>query len=502
MLARGGAAPDPHAERLNRTEVAHPAVFVVGYALAKLWESRGVTPRAVMGHSLGEYTAACVAGVLSLEDALALVAGRARLIGGLPGGAMLAVSLSEEGIGPHLVPRAVVATVSAPESCVVAGPKGAVEEVARRVAAAGHAARRLPTTHAFHTPMMAPAATGLAELAAGMRLAPPRIPLVSNLTGTWMTPREATDPAYWARHLCEPVRFAAGLDALLAGPRRVLVEVGPGQTLGTFARQRPLLPGDEPPLVVSSLRHAYEEADDAAYLRAELDRLRTAGAVAADGGTATTGGNAEPPAEDADEGFRSVLPRGLRITVPAAPVDAAWADGGELLGVEEGEWAGVRRVELEVDGPAEGIAAFLRERGFRVTAEEGGEAAQRLTAVRPAAPAPRTDAGEGAASAPPLPWEAAAAGAAHGEVEAGIADIWEELLGAAPGPGDDFFLLGGHSLLATQLLSRVRDRYGVELSLIAVFRARTLATFASVVEEALRLDDAVALTEEEALGLV
>jgi acyl carrier protein len=109
--------------------------------------------------------------------------------------------------------------------------------------------------------------------------------------------------------------------------------------------------------------------------------------------------------------------------------------------------------------------------------------------------------GDDDASAP-LPWEAEAATAAHGEVEAGIADIWEELLGAAPSPTDDFFLLGGHSLLATQLLSRVRDRYGVELSLIAVFRARTLSAFASLVEEALSLDDAVALTEEEALGLV
>ena len=532
MLARGATLPDPHAERLNRTEMAHPAVFVIGYALAKTWESRGIRPEAVIGHSLGEYTAACVAGVLTLDDALALVAGRARLIGGLPGGAMLAVSLSEEAVRPHLVPGAVVATVSAPESCVVAGPEEAVEEVRRSVAAAGHAARRLPTTHAFHTPMVAPAAAELAALAAGMRLAPPRIPLASNLTGTWMTAEEATDPAYWSRHLVEPVRFDAGLDTLLAAPGRVLVEVGPGQTLGTFVRQRTLRPGDGPPTVVSSLRHAYEVADDAAYLQIELDRLRTAvsgdaeeraessadeprpaahvgdadasapspraapvpslDAAAGDGHHRNGGG-----AED-DEGFRSVLPRGIRINLPGAPEAV---DGGELLGIEEGDWAAVRRVELEVDGPAEGITAFLRARGFQVTAEEGGDAARRLTAVRPAAPAPRWDAAEDDASAP-SPWEAPDEGPAHGEVEAGIADIWEELLGEAPGPSDDFFLLGGHSLLATQLLSRVRDRYGVELSLIAVFRARTLSAFASLVEEALSLDDAVALSEEEALGLV
>ncbi|HYR07710.1 MAG TPA: amino acid adenylation domain-containing protein, partial [Longimicrobium sp.] len=201
----GGAA-----ERLDRTEVAQPATFAVGWALARLWASWGIVPEVVLGHSLGEYTAACVAGVLPLEDALELVAERARLLQALPGGAMLAVSLSADAVRPFLAPGAVVAAIDAPELCTVAGTEEAVAATERAVVEAGHAARRLPTTHAFHSPMMRPAAADLARIAARMRLAPPRIPLLSNVTGTWMTEAEATDPGYWARHLYEPVRFDAG----------------------------------------------------------------------------------------------------------------------------------------------------------------------------------------------------------------------------------------------------------------------------------------------------
>jgi amino acid adenylation domain-containing protein len=518
MVARGAAAPDPHAERLNRTEVAQPVAFVIGYALAKAWEGRGIAPQAVIGHSLGEYTAACIAGVFSLRDALTLVAERARLISALPGGAMLAVPLSEEAVRPHLVPGAVVAAVNAPDTCVVAGPEDAVEEVARRMAAAGHATRRLPTTHAFHTPMMAAAADRLTALAARVRLSPPRIPIVSNVTGTWMTAGEATDPSYWARHLTQPVRFSAGVDTLLSDSAVALVEVGPGQSLGTFVRQRAARPGQRPPAIVSSLRNVYEEADDAAYLQSALDRVRAAlaGEDAASPAVETDRGAAEPPiapretasvradavAEDED-GFRSVLPRGLRIAAKDEAPDVASGDGA-LLGVEESDWAAVRRVELEVDGSAEGVAAFLRSLGFQVSDGNGDGAAaiRRLTAVRAAAPAPRAAPREADAPAPPSPQPTSSAAHAPGEVEQGVAAIWQELLGAAPRPDDDFFLLGGHSLLATELLWRVRARFGVELSLVAVFRARTLTAFASVIEQALNLEGAVALTEEEALGMM
>ena len=277
MVGRDSTAPDPDAERLNRTELAQPAVFVVEYALAKLWMGWGIVPEALIGHSLGEYAAAAVAGVFPLEDALALVAERARLIGALPGGAMLAVPLSPEAAAPYLLDGAAIAAVNAPELCVVAGPEGAVEDVRLRLEAAGVAARRIAATHAFHSPMMAPAVEPLAELVGRMTLRAPSIPLLSNVTGAWITPAEAVDPRYWARHLREPVRFDRGAAELLRGPGRVLLEVGPGQTLGTFVRQAGEAAAGVP--AIPSLRSPYDRAPDASFLLGALGRLWLAGAA-------------------------------------------------------------------------------------------------------------------------------------------------------------------------------------------------------------------------------
>jgi acyl transferase domain-containing protein len=273
MLGKADAA-DPNAEQLNRTELAQPAVFVVEYALAKLWMHWGIVPEAVIGHSLGEYAAACIAGIFSLEDALSLVAERARMIGALPGGAMLAVPLSADKAAAFLADGTAIATVNAPELCVVAGPEDAVESVRQRLADAGHVARKLAATHAFHSPMMDAVVGPVAELVGRMRLNAPRIPMASNVTGTWITAAEATDPRYWARHTRETVRFDRGVAELLRAPGRVLVEVGPGQTLSTFVRQR----GDAGAVpVIPSIRYPYDRTPDAAFLLGALGRLWLAG---------------------------------------------------------------------------------------------------------------------------------------------------------------------------------------------------------------------------------
>jgi acyl transferase domain-containing protein len=272
-------APDAAAERLNRTELAQPAVFVVDYALARLWMSWGIVPEAVIGHSLGEYAAACIAGVLSLEDALRLVAERAKLIGRLPGGAMLAVPAAADALRPHLPADVAIATVNAPSLCVASGPEAGVAELERRLGDAGIVARRLATTHAFHSATMQPVAEPLARLAATVRLRPPQLPMISNVTGTWLTDQEATDPGYWTRHLLGTVRFAEGVGELLREPGRVLLEVGPGQTLSTFVRQREP-EGEEAPLaVIPSLRYAYDRRPDAAVLLEALGKLWIAGAA-------------------------------------------------------------------------------------------------------------------------------------------------------------------------------------------------------------------------------
>jgi acyl transferase domain-containing protein len=272
MLA--GDQPDPDAERLNRTEVAQPAVFAVEYALAKLWMSWGIVPRALIGHSLGEYAAATIAGVFRLEDALELVTARGRMIGELPAGAMLAVSLSAEATRPFLADGAVVAALNAPELCTVAGTPEAVEATRVRLAGAGHVARPLKTTHAFHSPLLDPIVGPVRELAGRFRLGAPSIPMISDVTGTWITPAEATDPAYWARHVREPVQFERGAAELLKEPGRVLLEVGPGQTLSTFVRQRPDVGGAA---VIPSVRYPYDRTSDVAFALGALGRLWLAG---------------------------------------------------------------------------------------------------------------------------------------------------------------------------------------------------------------------------------
>ncbi|HYR08672.1 MAG TPA: FkbM family methyltransferase, partial [Longimicrobium sp.] len=275
MLGRAPASAT--ADRLTRTEVAQPAAFAVGYALARLWESWGIRPAALLGHSLGEYTAACVAGVFTLEDALETVALRARAIQALPAGAMLAVSLTPRAVAPWLGDGVALAAVNAPELCVLSGPTEAITRAEHGLAAVGHVVRRLATTHAFHSPSMQPAAEQVAALATRMRLSPPRIPLLSNVTGTWLTPAEATDPGYWARHLVGTVHFARATEELLARPGRVLVEVGPGGSLGAFVRQQAAVRGTPVPSGVASLPHAAEHAAEPGFVLHALGRLWAAG---------------------------------------------------------------------------------------------------------------------------------------------------------------------------------------------------------------------------------
>ncbi|HEX2187809.1 MAG TPA: type I polyketide synthase, partial [Longimicrobiaceae bacterium] len=270
MLGRGAAAGE---DPLRRTELAHPAVFTVEYALAQLWTSWGVRPDAMIGHSLGEYVAATLAGVFTLEDALALLAERARLIGGLPAGAMLAVPLDPPEVEPLLRDGLALAAHNAPGLCTVSGPAEAVAALEAELVARGVACRRLAAEHAFHSPAMEPVAGRLAERLRAMRLRAPRIPFVSNVTGTWIRPEEATDPGYWARHLCRTVRFAEGMEELLRDGSRVLLEVGPGRTLGTFA----LHAGAAEDAVFASLRHAYTRQADQAFLLETLGRLWMAG---------------------------------------------------------------------------------------------------------------------------------------------------------------------------------------------------------------------------------
>ncbi len=276
MLGRGESTTG----ELSRTAIAQPAVFALEYALAKLWMSWGVRPQAVLGYSLGEYVAACVSGVLSLDDALLLVAERARWIDELPAGSMLAVALPEAEVEPLLGEALSLAAVNGPALCVVAGPPEAIADLESQLAAHGIACRPVETSHAFHSRMMLPVAPRLTELVRQIERRPPRIPCLSNVTGGWLTAADATDPEYWSRHLCGPVRFAAGLTELWREPDRLLLEVGPGGSLTSLALQHlasleGLAEGDR--AAVRSLPSVHETGDERAFVLESLAKLWIAG---------------------------------------------------------------------------------------------------------------------------------------------------------------------------------------------------------------------------------
>ncbi|HEX6909130.1 MAG TPA: beta-ketoacyl synthase N-terminal-like domain-containing protein, partial [Longimicrobium sp.] len=263
-------------ERMDGAVGGQTALFVTEYALARLWMEWGVRPQAMIGHSLGEYVAATVAGVWSLEDGLAIVAERARLVEAQAGGGMLGINLPEAEVRPLLRDGVGIATLNGP-TVTVSGPAAAVDALQAELAARGVVVSRLLTRHAFHNPVLAPAGERLAALLRGMEMRAPAIPFVSNVTGEWIRDGEATDPAYWVRHLCGTVRFSDGIQALAADERRVMLEVGPGHALRALVGQLPLWK-DGPPPIVTSLRHDYERHPDVAHVLEAAGRLWSAGA--------------------------------------------------------------------------------------------------------------------------------------------------------------------------------------------------------------------------------
>ena len=224
-------------EVLVATHLTQPAVFALEYALAKLWMSWGVEPGALIGHSVGEFVCATLAGVMSLADALALVALRGRFMQAQPAGSMLSVRLSATAIAPYLDDAVELAAENSPTLCVVAGPTPDIERLEARLASDGVAAKRMMTSHAFHSAMMQPVVAPMLVQLQTMTLHAPRIPIVSTVTGDWLSDTEACDPQYWADHLRRPVRFAPAAACLLADDSRLLIEVGPRGTLATLAKQ-------------------------------------------------------------------------------------------------------------------------------------------------------------------------------------------------------------------------------------------------------------------------
>ena len=268
-------AASADAELLNETRITQVALFAVEYSLAQMWMAWGVLPDTMIGHSIGEYVAACLAGVFSLEDALRIVAARGRIMQQMPAGNMLAVPLSAAEVSEFVDDTISLAAVNSPSFCTLSGPAPAISALEARLKSRGIACRILHTSHAFHSSMMDSAVTVFLEEIKRVTLRSPSKPFISNVTGKAITPQQATDPAYWAEQLRQPVYFAKGIGELSGSQGRIFLEVGPGQTLTTFTRD--CTRGVTGCQVLPSLPHPKDSQSDVAFLLNTLGKLWLAG---------------------------------------------------------------------------------------------------------------------------------------------------------------------------------------------------------------------------------
>ncbi|MBD2344916.1 SDR family NAD(P)-dependent oxidoreductase [Anabaena subtropica FACHB-260] len=262
--------------QLQQTALTQSALFVIEYALAQLFIEWGISPAAMIGHSIGEYVAATIAGVFSLEDALAIVAKRGQLMQQLPTGSMLAIRLPAENVQLLLDAHSLeIAVINSPSSCVVSGTNEAVTALQEELSSQGIECSLLHTSHGFHSLMMEPILEEFVQWVSKFQLNPPRIGFISNVTGSWMTPEQAINPSYWSQHLRQTVRFSDGISQLIKQFEGVFLEVGPGRTLSTLTKQH--LEQNAPQVVLTSLRHVKEQVSDSSLLLQTLGRLWLAG---------------------------------------------------------------------------------------------------------------------------------------------------------------------------------------------------------------------------------
>jgi thioesterase domain-containing protein/malonyl CoA-acyl carrier protein transacylase len=259
---------------IKDTRVAQPAAFVLDWALAQMWLSWGVKPSAVLGYSVGEFAAAALAGILRLEDALMMVARRAQWIEemALPG-AMLAVPLTAAEILPRLGGDIWIAAVNSPQATVIGGREAAIAQLEEELKRDDVASRRVASDQGSHTPLLEPVRPHLTRLAEGMSRRPPQVPMLSNVTGSWLSASEAQDANHWAQHMCGTLRFEQGIGELLKSQEQVLLEVGPGAGLGAMVRQHPFFTRERTSRVLASLPGAWDRIPEREHVTCVLARL-------------------------------------------------------------------------------------------------------------------------------------------------------------------------------------------------------------------------------------
>ncbi|MEM8530262.1 MAG: SDR family NAD(P)-dependent oxidoreductase [Chloroflexota bacterium] len=282
LLGRHGtnsedSAPQGPPHPLTNTAIAQPAVFIIEYALARLLIQWGIVPQAMLGYSLGEYVAATLAGVFSLQDAMTLVVQRARLIDSLTAGAMTTVFLSAQAVQPYLNDQVQLAVINGPTTCVLSGTIEAINQIELCLDKDEIAYRRIETTHAFHSATLVPLKERLTQLVSTLTLHPPSIPYISNISGTWITDEQASDPAYWAKHMCQTVCFGDGIEQLLQQKATLLVEVGIGQTLGSFVRQHSACSQERMAEIFATQPSRYDQQNGHSLLLTTIGKLWLSG---------------------------------------------------------------------------------------------------------------------------------------------------------------------------------------------------------------------------------
>ncbi len=420
---------------LSQTAVTQPVMFVLEYAFAKLWMEWGVRPDAMIGHSIGEYVAACLAGVFTLEEGLALVATRGRLMQSMPRGSMLAIRLDERSIQEYLTKDLSLAVINGPFACVVSGPVDAIEDLQKSMGEKQIPCRLLPTSHAFHSGMMQPMLAAFKNAFDNIKLNPPNIPYVSNLTGTWVEPSQATDPGYWGRQLRETVRFSQGMSELLRSRPRILLEVGPGQTLASFARQH--LESISNQVILSSFGYRKIRTSEMDEIMTTLGRIWIGG-VRPDW-TALHG------------------PRRRRVPLPTYPFE------------RKRFWIAARQAASSRLASSVTNTGLVAESTPGIAVEHGeGNSSQESTSACPG--------GGVLYSRPDLATQYVAP---QNDLQEVLATIWRDILGIEKiGIHDKLLDLGGDSLLAVQLLSRLCATFRMDLPANTLFEAPSIADLA------------------------
>ena len=264
-----------NALHINQTSIAQPALYAVECGLALLWKHYGINPEVLIGHSIGEFSAAYVSGVFTLEEGARIVSARGKYMQQMRPGTMLAVLLPEDDVKLQINGEVEIAVVNGPSLTVVSGSKDDIAKLESTLQKKGIQSRQLYTSHAFHSKMMEDAMGMFVDEIKKYTFKKPTIPFVSNVTGDWITPEQATDPNYWGIHLRSTVRFGAGLETLCANKNLILLEVGPGNTLTSISRQQSQHVKSMP--VINSVRHSKQKCDDQAYFMRAFGMIWTYG---------------------------------------------------------------------------------------------------------------------------------------------------------------------------------------------------------------------------------